>query len=65
MPSSAAADVGCACVPVWVQLLGYVVHKVTGQGIDVFYHERIFKPLQMFDTSESISQRQPGHAGVR
>ena len=32
-------------------VLGYVVEKVSGQSLDVFFEERIFRPLGMKDTA--------------
>ena len=32
-------------------VLGYLVQKVSGQSLDVFFEERIFRPLEMRDTA--------------
>jgi CubicO group peptidase (beta-lactamase class C family) len=38
-------------------VLGYLVQKVSGQSLDVFFEERIFKPLEMKDTAFYVPRR--------
>jgi methyl acetate hydrolase len=38
------------------RLLGYIVAKVSGQSLDVFFEERIFKPLGMADTAFTVPE---------
>ncbi len=36
------------------RVLGRIVARVSGQGLDAFFEERIFKPLRMADTAFSV-----------
>jgi len=38
-------------------VLGYLVQKVSGQSLDVFFKERIFKPLEMKDTAFHVRRQ--------
>jgi len=38
-------------------VLGYLVQKVSGQSLDVFFKERIFKPLKMRDTAFHVPRQ--------
>lgn len=36
------------------RVLGMIVEKITGESLEAFYQERIFKPLDMVDTSFAV-----------
>ena len=37
------------------RVLGFIVEKVTGEGLEAWYQEHIFKPLGMLDTSFAVA----------
>jgi CubicO group peptidase (beta-lactamase class C family) len=37
-------------------VLGYIVEKVSGESLDMFFKERIFQPLKMIDTDYSVPE---------
>lgn len=41
-----------------VDVQGYLIEKVSGQPLDVFFRTRIFEPLGMYDTGFYISEEQ-------
>ena len=41
-------------------MLGYLVERVSGQGLDEFFEERIFKPLDMRDTGFYVPAEKAG-----
>ena len=51
MTSSVPIGTEFLVTPFRISVLGLVVEKITGAGLDRFYEERIFKPLELQDTS--------------
>ena len=49
-----------------VDIQGYVVEKLSGQGLDVFLKERLFDPLGMVDTGFWVDafQERPGPSRI-
>jgi CubicO group peptidase (beta-lactamase class C family) len=37
-------------------VLGYIIEKVSGQSLDMFFRDRIFQPLNMIDTDFSVPE---------
>lgn len=37
-------------------VLGYIIEKVSGQSLDMFFKDRIFQPLNMIDTDFSVPE---------
>ena len=45
-------------------VLGYLVEKISGHSLDVFFKERIFKPLEMKDTAFHVPRRKADRFAV-